>query len=190
MMDVLTDPKRGRDGLFPELVLFDCHACHHPMSDRRWTPGRQPGAGVVRLNDSNMLMVRQISRVVNAPLGTRVAATTAAAECPAATMRWRDALKADMKALIPIPEGNNCRGRHAESERSINEGLNGQHHDYAGAEQARWLSAAPRTSYERGISRRAQHRRGPMHCRKRLPTTTVQRRNSSCTANLPSVVGQ
>src|SRR4030095_14043846 len=76
MMDVLTDPKRGRDGLFPELVLFDCHACHHPMSDRRWTP-RTPGLGpgVVRLNDSNMLMVRQISRVVNAPLGTRIAAT-------------------------------------------------------------------------------------------------------------------
>ena len=31
-------PKRSRDGLFPELVLFDCHACHHPMSDMRWSP--------------------------------------------------------------------------------------------------------------------------------------------------------
>ena len=76
MMDVLTDPKRGRDGLFPELVLFDCHACHHPMSDKRWMP-RVPGLGpgAVRLNDSNMLMVRQIARVVDAPLGARIAAT-------------------------------------------------------------------------------------------------------------------
>ena len=37
-MAVLADPKRSHDGLFPELVLFDCHACHHPMSDKRWTP--------------------------------------------------------------------------------------------------------------------------------------------------------
>ena len=34
MMKMLADPERGRDGLFPELVLFDCHACHHPMSRR------------------------------------------------------------------------------------------------------------------------------------------------------------
>ena len=46
LLDVLLDPKRSRDGLFPELVVFDCHACHHPMSDMRWTPrtGPQPGA--------------------------------------------------------------------------------------------------------------------------------------------------
>ncbi len=70
MMDVLVDPKRGRDGLFPELVLFDCHACHHPMSDSRWAPrvaGLGPGS--VRLNDSSMLMVRQIAHVVDPPLG-------------------------------------------------------------------------------------------------------------------------
>ena len=42
MMAVLADPKRSHDGLFPELVLFDCHACHHPMSDKRWSP-RVPG---------------------------------------------------------------------------------------------------------------------------------------------------
>ncbi|MCY7387568.1 MAG: cytochrome c family protein, partial [Burkholderiales bacterium] len=32
-MTILADPKRGRDGVFPELVLFDCHACHHPMAE-------------------------------------------------------------------------------------------------------------------------------------------------------------
>ena len=69
MMTVLGDPKRSHDGLFPELVLFDCHACHHPMSDKRWAP-RVPaiGPGVVRLNDSSMLMARQIAKVVDPPL--------------------------------------------------------------------------------------------------------------------------
>ena len=33
-----TDPNTGTSGLFPELVFFDCHACHHPMSDLRWNP--------------------------------------------------------------------------------------------------------------------------------------------------------
>jgi hypothetical protein len=76
MMNVLGDPKRSHDGLFPELVLFDCHACHHPMSEKRWTP-RVPGLGpgVVRLNDSSMLMARQIAKVVDPAFGARVAQT-------------------------------------------------------------------------------------------------------------------
>ena len=46
IIDVLPDPKRSRDGLFPELVVFDCHSCHHSMQDVRWTPrlGIGPGA--------------------------------------------------------------------------------------------------------------------------------------------------
>ena len=76
MMTVLADPKRSHDGLFPELVLFDCHACHHPMSDKRWTPRVAGlGPGVVRINDSSMLMVRQIAKVVDPALGARVADT-------------------------------------------------------------------------------------------------------------------
>jgi hypothetical protein len=64
LLETLADPRRGRDGLFPELVLFDCHACHHPMSDKRWSPRTGTAPGVVRLNDSNLLMVRSIMRVV------------------------------------------------------------------------------------------------------------------------------
>ena len=45
--------KRGRDGVFPELTLFDCHACHHPMSghaleteNRNFGRSISPGPGV------------------------------------------------------------------------------------------------------------------------------------------------
>ena len=76
MMDILADPKRNHDGLFPELVLFDCHACHHPMSDLRWKPknafGDSPSPGVGRLNDSNMLMLRAIARGLDQALGKSV----------------------------------------------------------------------------------------------------------------------
>ncbi|MGH8494291.1 MAG: multiheme c-type cytochrome [Moraxellaceae bacterium] len=65
LLDTLTDPVRGRDGLFPELVLFDCHACHHPMSDKRWQPHQGIGPGRIRLNDSNLIMLRNIVKAVS-----------------------------------------------------------------------------------------------------------------------------
>ena len=79
-MNILADPKRGRDGVFPELVLFDCHACHHPMAENRWSPktafGPSISPGLVRLNDSSMLMLRAITRALDPKLGDRVTAQT------------------------------------------------------------------------------------------------------------------
>jgi hypothetical protein len=65
LLTTLTDPKRGRDGLFPELVLFDCNACHHPMSEQKYSPRLGVGPGRVHLNDSNLLMLRAIVAVVD-----------------------------------------------------------------------------------------------------------------------------
>ncbi len=66
-LETLADPKRSRDGMFPELVLFDCHSCHHSMTDKRWTPRLGLPPGVVRLNDSSLLMVRSLTLALNAP---------------------------------------------------------------------------------------------------------------------------
>lgn len=63
-LNSFADPKQGYDGVFPELVLFDCHACHHPMSDKKWSPRLGIGPGKIRLNDSNMLMLRAIVKVL------------------------------------------------------------------------------------------------------------------------------
>lgn len=65
LLDALADPKRGRDGLFPELVLFDCQSCHHPMSEQKWSPRLGVGPGRMRLNDSNLLMLRAIVRATD-----------------------------------------------------------------------------------------------------------------------------
>ena len=66
LLKMLLDPVRGRDGLFPELVLFDCHACHQPMANRR-NKGRLPaGPGAVRLNDSSLLMLRHVAQRASA----------------------------------------------------------------------------------------------------------------------------
>ena len=68
-MDLIIDSKFSTDGLFPELSFFDCHSCHHPMSESlpaegggfpaAWEPrpGTGLGPGVVKFNDSNMMML-------------------------------------------------------------------------------------------------------------------------------------
>lgn len=67
LLNTFNDPVQGRDGLFPELVLFDCHACHHPMSNKRWQPrqGIGNGPGRIRLNDANLLMLHNIVKAVS-----------------------------------------------------------------------------------------------------------------------------
>lgn len=62
VLDAMLDPNRNRLGLFPEFVLYDCHACHHNMDEqRRWKPRQSTGLGpgVARLNDASFLMLIQ-----------------------------------------------------------------------------------------------------------------------------------
>jgi len=164
MMDVLVDPKRGRDGLFPELVLFDCHACHHPMSERRWAPrvaGLGPGS--VRLNDSSMLMVRQISHVVDPPLGSRIAATMTRLQLTVSgggdAIAQARTLKGEMATLVAALDKRTITEADMRAVLSglINDGLNGQFRDYAGAEQATMaIGSVANFMYQRGALKSAR----------------------------------
>ena len=60
LLNIFANPKQGRDGLFPELVLFDCNACHHRMSEKSYSPRLGLGPGRLHLNDSNLLMMSAI----------------------------------------------------------------------------------------------------------------------------------
>ena len=60
----LIETRLDSGGLFPELALFDCHTCHHPMSEPRWLANRTglpPGS--VRLNDANFVMLFALAQV-------------------------------------------------------------------------------------------------------------------------------
>jgi hypothetical protein len=145
LLEVLLDERAGFQGIFPELVLFDCHACHKPMSAGKWAPrqGTGLGPGAVRLNDSNLVMFRQVLAVVDKGASERMLAQSRAlhqatlrdrAATLAAARSLRDAIRAelpkvgahafDAQALAPI-----LSSILADAER-------GEFRDFAAAEQA------------------------------------------------------
>ena len=99
LLDVLLDERAGFQGIFPELVLFDCHACHKPMSAGKWAPrqGTGLGPGAVRLNDANLVMFRLVLAVVDKAASDRLLAQTRALH--QATLRDRAATLAAARAL-------------------------------------------------------------------------------------------
>lgn len=144
LLDVLIDPKRSRDGLFPELVVFDCHACHHPMSDTRWTPRPGVSPGRIRLNDSNLLMLRQIARRVLPPEGANDFAQRvsdmhkAVAGDGGDPMEAARSLHASLDSLAPAIARRTfgVEDLRAMVSGLADDGSRGDYHDYAAAEQA------------------------------------------------------
>ncbi len=145
-LDALLDPKRNRDGLWPELVLFDCHACHHPMSERRWKPKPSAallGPGVPRLNDASFLMTRYAFAAVDAAGAAAFRDDIRELHLAASDseQRRRDVAKrmrARVDALLPKLEAWKVD---ASAVRGVLRGLltdgqKGEFLDYAGAEQA------------------------------------------------------
>jgi hypothetical protein len=73
------NPQLNRDGVFPELVFFDCLACHRPISDdpdwrpkARVNPGRLAAPGVVKFNDASMIMLLATARQISPELADRL----------------------------------------------------------------------------------------------------------------------
>lgn len=68
----------GRNGAFPELSFFDCHACHRQISEDpkvrpQWeaNPGRPIPSGTPPFNDENMIMLSAAAKVVAPTLAVR-----------------------------------------------------------------------------------------------------------------------
>jgi hypothetical protein len=70
----LTNPKHAGDGVFPELIFFDCQSCHHTTSNLRWEKRASTGLapGLPHLNDANAVMLRTIAARVAPDLSRRL----------------------------------------------------------------------------------------------------------------------
>lgn len=145
VLDAFLDPKRNMDGMFPELVFFDCHACHHPMSNVRWEPRPSTGLGpgLVRFNDSNALMLQLIAERTDPDLGKQLRERMLGLH--AATQRSREAALAEARQIREISNQLVQRFTRRAFTRDdiralmtavIKRGMNSDFIDYGGAEQA------------------------------------------------------
>ncbi|HET6545897.1 MAG TPA: cytochrome c family protein [Rhodanobacteraceae bacterium] len=108
LLNLLTDEQTGWNGIFPELVLFNCHACHRLMNGNQWgpRPGTGLGPGAVPLNDANLVMFRHVLAPIDKAAAARVRSETRALH--RATTQSRDAtfaaahrLHATLEELLP-----------------------------------------------------------------------------------------
>jgi hypothetical protein len=133
-------------GVFPEIALFDCHSCHHPMSDIRWettsaTVGLEPG--VVRLNDANFVILLPIAEVLSPALQERLLGRIRALN--RSVMRGSEALdRAATELAETVDEleraladaGTDAGVRRRILDSIIDRATRGDYRDYVAAEQA------------------------------------------------------
>lgn len=156
-LDALSDTQRNTDGIFPELVFFDCNACHHPMSNLRWQPRESVGLGpgVPRLNDANLVMLRVVVGVVDPALSDKIKAQTiamhqASTKGHEATLAAVNELKQTMQGVIQKVGGhafgNDDMGKVLTALFDFSK--NGEFVDYIAAEQATYAIATVLSAME------------------------------------------
>ncbi len=68
-LSLIIDGKILGDGMFPELALYDCHACHRSMKTVQWRRLPRHGnaePGKPFINDGTFVMILTLTRAVNA----------------------------------------------------------------------------------------------------------------------------
>lgn len=144
-MDAVIDPKHAPKGLFPELVLFDCTACHHAMTELRWQPRAATGLGpgLPPLYDANAIMLKIIAARV-APAAAKTLSDHMLALHKATTENWGDVVREARvvrqaaSELVPVMADHDFSrdDMRALVDGLVAAGLDRDAADYPGAEQA------------------------------------------------------
>ena len=145
LLEQLTDNKTAYVGIFPELVLFDCHACHKRMGGNTWVsrPGTGLGPGVVRLNDANLVTFRHVLSVVDPAAGVRLreqtrvlhrATTNSREATTSAANSLKNTIEDSLAKVSAYPFEAASLGRVLAS--LLRDAEAGDYSDFAGAEQA------------------------------------------------------
>ncbi len=161
MLAMLASRHLRANGLFPELSLFDCHSCHHPMSQKTWRAGSVSGLGpgMVPLNDSSLLMLglvlRQIAPRLGEQLTTQLGALHAASNTSVAATKQS---VARLQQTVARAIDTIVRHQFAPAQivgitsNLLDAGIAGEYQDYIAAEQgvmaigaltAAWNDVAP-----------------------------------------------
>ncbi len=131
---------------YPELVLYDCHSCHHPIDDLRWqqrpsTMGLKPGA--IRLNDGVFILLSALVAPLDAPLHQQI--SDAIRELHSASTQSLDDLRAAATVLLNLSKQAYASLDRVEPDDQVKRamvsslmhyGVKGEYRDYIAAEQA------------------------------------------------------
>ncbi len=145
-LDLIRSDLFSGHGLFPELAFFDCHACHHPMNEKRMqatsvTGGLPPG--MVQLDDSSFRMLMAIASVVRPDAASTLREQVG--RLHSATTRGREALRSQAGRLDGTLDGLvGSLGGHDYSDGDmrairlelLDNAQRGEYHDFTSAEQA------------------------------------------------------
>jgi hypothetical protein len=146
VLDAMLDPNRNKLGIFPELVLYDCQACHHTIDkQRRWRPRKSTGLGpgVARLNDANFLMLVQALSIVDPGASSQLRKDLrtlhqATSEGRGSSEKTAKAIRSNIAKLLPKLEQWKVDAKVLRklSKNILTEAAAGDYTDYAGSEQA------------------------------------------------------
>ena len=144
-IDLLSGSLMHGGALFPEVALFDCHSCHHPMSEVRWAPtaataGLAPGA--IRINDANFVILLPLAEGVSADLHGRM--LNQIRSLNGSVVKGRDAMTSAATALAGsvdqletlISQGVTSAARRKVLDGVLTRAVRGDYRDYIAAEQA------------------------------------------------------
>lgn len=144
-MSLISGRRFAGNRLFPELGLYDCHACHRTMKTVQWR--RLPrhgnaGPGVPFLNDGALVMTLALARVVDKTLANDIETAliqlhVASSSDAAKTRTAATALQLSIGRLSVGLSSDSLRGRERQLMREILAmGATGNFIDYVSAEQA------------------------------------------------------
>ncbi|GAB3273497.1 multiheme c-type cytochrome [Parahaliea aestuarii] len=123
-LELLQEDWFTQQGLMPELSFYQCHACHHPMNDLRWSPEGTP-PGTVRLNDASLLVLAEVLDVLGS--ADAAALRSGIQQLHQASLGSRSAVVAQAKSLAarldPIARQVSAGSYGAEDMRRLRAGL-------------------------------------------------------------------
>ena len=146
-LDLLQGPLISQAGLFPELALFDCHACHnnsmHRLDWRRRTNTAHTEPGTVPVADGHLRMALVVARQIDTQAANRLIALSQSLQKASGEGRQRMvAVSRQMQDIINKLVQELAGREISESSKKkmlddlLKMGITGEYRDYIGAEQA------------------------------------------------------
>ena len=143
--ELFTSDKWASKSALPEFAFFDCHACHHALTEPRWAPRATTGLppGVPRINDAHVLMLLYMTKASAPALAEQLHKALwdlhqASTQSREATLTAAEAMQGVLKQVQDHVRGHDFSNDETRAilDSLVKGGSTGEYRDFAAAEQA------------------------------------------------------